>query len=55
MSALYQAEFINRAQMRLMHLMIDDIVERGTLQPQQIGAVPPNENDGPSVSTKYMD
>ena len=53
MSALYQAEFINRAQMRLMRLMIEDIIEHGTIQGQQ-EAKPKNE-DGPIVSTKYMD
>ena len=52
MNALYQAEFINRAQMRLMHLMIEELMEEGSVQ-TQMG--PANDNDGPTISTKYMD
>ena len=60
MGALYQAEFINRAQMRLMHIMIEDLIleeNANNLSPSKENRKKQQEDildDGPQISTKYM-
>ena len=60
MGALYQAEFINRAQMRLMHIMIEDLIleeDANNLSPSKENRKKQQEDildDGPQISTKYM-
>ena len=55
MGALYQAEFINRAQMRLMHIMIEDLImQENATSPENRNKQEDIIDHGPQISTKYM-